>query len=294
MATTGQVTLRAENIERIVKGFALAEYTMKDLVMVQSSNSWQETYYQETAADLTKLRANSTNSTIKGIPRLAGFPVGEVNWTKKSSFHLKHGLEGVIGWEDAMTNNVDVIARTLLRIARAVAKSVDAEIYNTLSESGTANLINTVAIAAGSEWNSATIANRDPIQNILDAMTTISIDNYNIHNGNGFIALNPTDYGNILGNANVRNAGQFYTDTVTKNGQVGRLLGLKVIVSNSVAADKALVGIAKECGTWKEAVPLTVVTIEDPGIKYTIRAWEIGVTQLTNPEALCLITNTAA
>lgn len=288
--SVGQADLRAENVDRIVKGFALQEYVMKQLVMVQSSNSWKETYYKETAADLT----GGAGSAVKGVPRLANFPYGEVTWTETSSYLVKHGMEGVISWEDKLTNEVDVIARTLLRIARAVAKSVDTEIWDTLTESQSASAINSVTITAGNEWDSATIANRDPIQDILNAMKEISIDNYNIHNGNGYLVLNPKDYANLLGNANVRNAGQFYTDSVTKNGNVGKLLGLNVIVSNSVTADYAAVILAKECGTWKAAVPLTVKTIEDPGIKITIRAWEIGVTQLTNPEAVCLISNTAA
>lgn len=288
---TGQADLRAENVERVVKGFALQEYTMKQLVMVQKSSSWTESYYQETAADLT---GNKLSGGIKGVARLAAFPYGEVSWTKQSSYLLKHGMEGVISWEDGLTNNVDVIARTLLRIARAVAKSVDAEIWDTLTESQSASTINSVAISAGDEWDSATIANRDPIQDILNAMKEISVDNYNVHGGRGAILVSPKDYANLLGNANVRNAGQFYTDDVTRNGRVGRLLGLDVIVSNSVTADYAAVVVKKECGTWKEAVPLTVKTIEDPGIKWTIRAYEIGVTQLTNPEAVCLISNTQA
>lgn len=287
--TTGQADLRAENVERVVKGFALQEYVMKQLVMVQKSSSWQESYYQETAADLT----GHTLGAVKGVPRLAAFPTGEVSWTKKSSYLLKHGMEGVISWEDSMTNNIDVIARTLLRIARAVAKSVDGEIWDVLSESRSPSLINNVTIAAGYEWDSATVAQRDPIQDILNAMKEIMQDNYDIHNGNGYLVLNPKDYANLLGNANVKNSGQFYTDAVTRNGRVGKLLGLNVVVSNSVTADYAMVVLAKECGTWKEAVPLTVKTIEDPGVKYTIRAFEIGVTQLTNPEAVCLITNTA-
>lgn len=288
--STGQTTLRKENVERMVKGFALQEYRMKQLVMLQKSSSWQESYYQETAADLT---AKGTRS-VKGISRLANFPYGEVTLTKKQAWHEKYGIEGVISWEDALTDNVDVIARTLLRIARAVAKAVDAEIWGTLSESQTPSLINSVTIAAGDEWDSGTVANRDPIQDILNAKKEIAVDNYDIDNGNGFLVLSPKDYANILGNANVKNSGQFYTDSVTKNGVVGRLLGLTVLVSNSVTADYAMVCVAKECGTWKEAVPLTVVTVEDPGIKYTIRAFEIGVTQLTNPEAVCLITNTQA
>jgi hypothetical protein len=289
MTVTGEVALRKENIDRMVKGFALAEYKFKQLVMVQSSGSWQESYYQETAADLT---AKGTRA-VKGIPRLAGFPYGEVNWTKKSKWMLKHGLEGVVSWEDAMTNNVDVIARTLLRIARAVAKSVDGEIWDTLTENRTPVLINSVTIAAGNEWDSATLANRDPIQDILNAKKEIDTDNYD-SDRNGYLVLSPKDYANLLGNANVRNAAQFYTDSVTKNGVMGKICGLTIIKSNNVTADYAMVCIGKECGTWKEALPLTVVSIEDPGIKYTIRAFEIGVTQLTNPEAVCLITNTQA
>jgi len=288
--TTGMADLRAENVERIVTGFAMQEYVMKQLVMSQKSSSWQESYYKESKAELE----GGTGSSVKGVPRLAGFPYGEVSWTKASSYLEKYGMEGVISWEDAVTNNIDVIARTLLRIARAVVKAVDSEIWDTLSEGQTPSTINSVTIPAGSEWDSATVANRDPIQDVLNAIREIEIDNYNVHNGNGYLVLNPTDYANLLGNANVRNAGQFYTDDVTKNGQCGRLLGLKVVKSNTVTNDYAMVVVAKECGTWKEAKPLSVVTIEDPGIKYTIRAWEVGTTQLTNPEAVCLIENTQA
>jgi len=288
--TTGEADLRAENIERIVKGFALAEYRMKELVMTPTSSAWIESYYQESKAELT---AGATRS-VKGIPRLAKFPYGEVSWAKKSAYILKHGLEGTISYEDAVSNNVDVIARTLLRIARAVVKSVDTEIFDALSENVTPVLINTVACAVGSEWNSATIANRDPIQNILDAIALIEVDNYNVDNGMGFLAIGPTAKAHLLGNSNVRNAGQFYTDAVTRNGKIGRLLGLDVIVSNTVTDDYALVGIKNECGTWKTATPLTVATIYDPGVSHTIRAFELGTTQLTNPEALCLITNTKA
>ena len=288
--TTGQADLRAENVSRVVAGFALQEYRIKQLVMISKSASWKESYYQETAADLT----GGLGSAVKGIPRLANFPYGEVSWTLQSSYLLKHGMEGVLSWEDAITNNVDVIARTLLRIARAVTKSVDTEIYNALSENDTPSNINTVAVAVGYEWDSTTIANRDPIQNILDAKKEIAEDNYDPDNGNGFLVLTPKDFANLLGNANVRNAGQFYTSDVTRNGRVGKLLGLNVIVSNSVTADKALVAIGQECATWKEAVSLTVATLPDAGVKYTIRAFEIGVTQLINPKAVCLITNTQA
>lgn len=288
--SVGMADLRAENVSKVVTGFALQEYRLKQICMISSSTSWKESYFQETAADLT----GGTGNAVKGIPRLASFPYGEVTWTKKSSYQEKYGMEGVISYEDWLANDVPAIARTLLRIARAVAKSVDTEIWNVLTENVTPSTINTVAITAGSEWDSATIANRDPIQDILNAIKMISIDNYDPLAGNGMLLLSPTDFANLMGNPNVRNAGQFYTSDVTRNGKIGRLLGLNVVVSNVVTADYAAVVIAKEAATWQAAVPLTVVTIEDPGIKWTVRAWELGVTQLTNPEAVCLLTNTQA
>lgn len=279
--TTGMADLRAENVSKIVTAFALQQYKFKELCMVQSSNSWKETYWKETAADLT----GGTGSAVQGVPRLANFPYGEVSWTEASSRHLKHGMEGVISWEDAKTNEVDVIARTLLRIARAVTKSVDTNIYAALTSSAG----NTVA--TGDTWDSATVANRNPIQDILNAIKLISIDNYDPYT-NGHLLLSPKDFANLMGNASIRNAGQFWTNDVTKNGKVGKLLGLTMVVSNNVTADEAMVVIAKEAITWKQAQGLTVNTIEDPGIKYTIRAFEVGTAQVKNPDAVCTITNT--
>ena len=61
--TTGEFDLRAENFSKIVKGFALQEYKMKQLCMVENSSAWTETYYKETAADLS----------ARGTPRKTPF-----------------------------------------------------------------------------------------------------------------------------------------------------------------------------------------------------------------------------
>ncbi len=271
--------LRATAVSKVVTGFALQEYRMKQLCMIQSSNAWTEEYYSETAADLTA----GGEIAVKGVPRLANFPYGEVSWELNSGRNVKHAMEGVISWEDVKTNAIDVIARTLLRIARAVAKSVDTEIASTiLSAAGNIQ-------AANATWNNAVIADRDPIQDILDGKALIAIDNYDANN-NGFLLVHPTNYAELLGNANVRNAGQFYTDSVTRNGVVGRLLGLTVVVSNSITEGGAQIVIGKEACTWKSVVGLTVNTIEDPGIKWTIRAFEVGQIQIVNPDAICSIT----
>lgn len=286
MSVTGDVDLRAENFEAMVKGFALREFKMKQVVMVQSSSAWIETYYREASSDLT----GGLGSAVKGVPRLAAFPYGEPSWTKVQAYVEKYGMEGVVSWEDAMTNNIDVIARTLLRISRAVAHAVDSQIYTVLEAAAG----NSVAITAGYEWDSATVANRDPIQNILNAKKELYIDYFDPDANETYLLLSPKDYANLLGNAKVATNPAFHAADVVANGVVATICGVKIIVSPVVTTDKALMVIGKECGTWKEVAPLTAFTELDKGIKYTIRAYCMGVVQATTPNAIVTITNTQA
>ena len=281
--STGEADLRAENFSRIVKGFALQKYKMKQLCMIESSSSETETYYKETAADLEKTTTTGiTKTSFNGVPRGAKFPYAETSWEKTSAVNAKHAAEGKIDWEDIRMNNIPMMARSLLRIARAITKSVDTQIAaKILSDAG-----NTVT--ANAPWDDAIIADRDPIQDILDAKATMEVKNYEA-DINGFLLIHPTDKAHLLGNPNIRNAGQFYSDAVTRNGVIGRALGLTWISSNSVAENGAQVVIGREALTWKSVAPLTVKTINDPGIKETIRAWEVGQIQVPNPDAICLI-----
>lgn len=284
--TTGSADLRTEVIDRVVKGFALRNYIFKDSLIIDKTNAWKNTFSTEGSAELT----GGTGSSIKGVPRGANFPYVEPNWVQSSARLEKYAAEGTILWEDEITNDVPVISRTLLRIARAVTKTVDDEIFAQV----VAHAGNEEAIDADSEWNSATIANRDPIQDLLNAIARINKHDYDVRKQGGELWLNNDDYANLLGNNNVKNAGQFYTKNVTRTGTVEFLLNLRLKVSNSVTDDNAVIVIPKLIGTWKAAHVLSVETINDPLIKKTIRAVELGVTQITNRNAICIITNTKA
>jgi len=292
--SVGMQDIRGEAINTVVTGFALREYKFKQLCMINSNSKWKQSYWQETAAELT----GGTQEGIEGVPRLAAFPYGEETWSEKSSYHLKHGFEGIVSWEDIIGDDIDVMARTLLRISRGVVKSVDSHIWRIITEADTGGTprptnVNSVTISAGSEWNSDNLANQNPIQDILNAKREIALDDYD-PDSNGYLLLNPTDYANLLGNASIRNAGQFYTDGVTANGKVGSICGLTIIVSNNVKTDYAAVVVAKEAATWVEAAALTTVKIDEPGVKTTIRSWEVGICQLKNPNAVTIIANTQA
>jgi hypothetical protein len=283
-STTGMSELRKEYIDGAVKAVALAEYKLKTLCAIDSSDAWIETYYRENNSELV----GGTGSGVKGIPRLAPFPYNEVTETKIQSYILKYGMEGQISYEDATKNNIPMIQRTLLRIGRAVTYAIDVEIEAQMS----ANAGNAVAIASGYEWDSATIAQRDPIKDILDAIQTMRADNLNALNGNGYLVVNGTDYTNLMSNSKIVNNPTFKTADVVSNGVTGQVCGLKIMVTEAIPADTAYVVIAQEAMTWKNAHSLEVLQIEDAGIKTTIRAFEMGVCQVTAPNAICKITNT--
>ena len=281
--TQGQQTLRAENVQRAVNGFALQAYKFKQVCLIQKSNSWKETYFEEGSTELT---ASGTRN-IKGISRGANFPYVEPNWTEKSVRHQKYGAEGVVYWEDMLTNSIDVMQRTLLRISRAIAKAVDDEIYaQWIGASG----INTAA--ASDTWDSATLANRDPIRDILNAIQ--SMDEANYDTANAYLLVSPKDYKNLMMNSKVINNPSFKTADIVSNGKMGMVAGCTIIKSNSVPADEALVILGQVASTWKTASTLKTETITDPMIKFTIRGSEIGITQVTNPKAISRITNTQA
>ena len=279
-----QASIRGEHFSEIVKGFGLQEFKLKQVVQTEASSDWTETFFAETATELTA--AGNAGANIKGVPRLANFPHAGPTWTKNQAQHKKYAVEGTVSIEDVRSSQFNVIMRTLLRIGRAVANNVDLDIYASLS-SGSGQ-----TVAAGGNWDDAIVANRDPIQDILNAQKLITIQNYDIYT-EGVLLINPTDFANMLGNANVRNAGQFYTDDVTRNGLVGMLLKLKVIVTNAVSADEAMV-MKSGLQVWKSLIPLTTSSVETPGQYWLIKAWEIGHLQITEPNAICTITNTAA
>lgn len=290
--TFSEADTRKQTWEKDIKGFAAKRYVMKELVMTTTGNAWNNSFYQKTATSLT----SGTGTPLGAIPRGGEFPHLERGVTLKNAIITQHGGEGVIYWQDILTSNIAIETETISDVTDAVVYSVDNKIYNCLSEADTPTTINTVAITTGFEWSSVTLANRDPVYDLLRCIEAISADRYPIvSSGRGFAAMNEATYTYLLSNSKVLNNPTFkLANGIIENGKLGQIVGLNIYVTPVVTNDKVLVGIAKTCGTWVQTYPLTVDVIIDPQKKYTIRASEIGVCQLTNPESLCLLTNVLA
>ena len=284
--TDREAELRKEYIDTAVKAVVKIEEKWKALCAVDSSSAWTESYFRETNDDSTD---GGTGSPIRGVPQYAPFPFFDVTETKVSSVVQKYAGESIISLEAQQNATVPMLQRKIYRLGRKIVYQVDVAI-----EAGVAaDFGNTVAITAGNEWDSATVANRDPIKDILDCVQTLRADGIDALNGNGYIVVNGTDYTNLISNSKVLNH-PTYESGVMQNGQVGKLLGLTIVISEAVTADTAYVLVARQGMVWKQAEGMKVVTIEDAGKSTTIRAWERGVFQLQAPNEVCKLTNTRA
>lgn len=281
----GNMSLREENINKVVQGFALREYKMKSLVVTEATSAWQETYFQETAADLTV----SGTIAIQGISRMAPFPSAEVTHLEKTGYQVKHGLEIEISFEDAISSKIDVLKRAMLRVARAVTRSVDTNIWNTITENQSVVNINSVTSTAA--WNAA--SGQNPVEDILEAIEYIEEDDYPTDNLKLVVKpLGKKSLMNWVISSLGANVPQFSSELVGQK-TITRFLGCEVISSSVVTDDYAAV-VQAPCGIWKQLYPLTTRMIEDAGIKWTMRSYEFGVCLLTDPNKVSLISNVEA
>lgn len=282
----GQQDVRGENISSVVKGFGLKLFKMRQVLFMETSNKLTETYYRETAAELTP--AGETWS-IQGVARGAAFPHVDPSWTKVQGRHVKFAAEAFVFLEDKLLNAIPVERRSIIRVARSIQNQTDSYIYTELSG---ATGISTAATAAA--WDSATVADRDPIGDILGGIQTLDESNYDVLE-NGFLLVNPKDHKNLLRNSKVINNPSFKTADVVSNGRVGQICGLTIIKSTSVTADEFMIIKGQTAATWQQAVSMrsNVDSQTHWGVKNVIASYEIAHIQVTDPAAIFKGTNTA-
>lgn len=285
--TTFGADIRREAIDSAVKAVNKDLARLKTLCTIDTSNAWTESYYRETNDDTTD---GGAGSPIAGIPQMAPYPFVQVTETKVSSVVLKFGDESIISLEMQQAATVPMLQRHILRMGRKVNWQIDVHINAAMSASAG----NSYAIAAGNEWDSATIANRDPVFDFLSMINLLRADGIDALNGNGYIVLNGTDYTNVISNSKVLNHPTYQSVSAVENGQVAKLVGCTILISEAITADTFYLVVKGEALVWKQAEALQVVQIEDPGKSTTIRCWERGVVQVHAPNAICKGTNSRA
>ncbi len=280
--TIGQIDIRGQNFERAVKGFANKLYKLDQILLKESSSNNSENYYRETS---TPLEAGG-NRAVNDVARGALPPELHPSWTLVTTYHRKFMGQAVIFYEDTLTNAINTQARAAFRVAESIVNAKDLYIYTELTAAtGTSGVV-----AAADDWDSATVANRDPMGDILIGEGAMMANNYDVLS-NGYLLVTPVDYASLMRNSKVINNPSFKTADVVSNGVVGQIAGLTIIVSTNVSADEAMIVMGQRAATWKGVVGLQSAVITDQGVNIKVRAWEMGHIQITDPQALYTITN---
>ena len=281
--------IRGLDIDKTVKGFALTEFIFKKDCTISKTKADHVRWYQETSTDL----AATSPAAVANVSPLATPTHLQPTWTRNTSYIRKYMVESFISMEDMQSSDIDVVARTLLRLTRAVVKQVDTRIYNVMTEDLSPTNIQTFATTAvgGDQWDAAAAA-ADIIKDLLHAKKLISDEGYNPEGAS--LILNPVQYRDMLTwliTGKGSSIPQFASEKV-RSGTVMSILGLNVKVSVNATTDYALVVVPQVACTWKSHTDITSRAIENAGIGTNFRVWELGEAILTDPKAVVLITDT--
>lgn len=283
----GQADIRNLDIQKTLKGFALSEFVFKNKVTVVSTNATEIRWYQETAADLTA----TTPSKVANIGRGAKFTRLSPTYTRNTSYVQKYGVEDKIDYEDQVSSDIPIVARTLLRLTRAVAKQVDSHIFNILTESQSVTNINSVTTTSvgGDQWDAA--SGQNPVKDVTRALRLIADNSYDI--GGAQLWVSPQDYESLVVYAYNQGAqAPMIGEKMITDATLTKFAGCQVVVNENVVDDYAVVCLPSKAVTYYQHTPLTSASIVDEGIGTTYRVWEEGIAVLTDPKAVTLIIDT--
>ena len=293
----GNTDLRAKYYDKTLKNLAPVMYKFKQALTIDTTSAWKNFFWREDPTVLSP----ASGPGIRGLAPGAQFAQATQKMSQIQAVIDKYGLEQQIIWEDILTNDVDIQARALFKIAEGIAHTVDDQIYAVLSDADTSssilvyNLGGNKTVTQGSTyggtgggWNQTSSAFIDDLLAGQQLMAENNIDATGL-----ILYLNPRD---------VRSAKKYITDKgaqfnsfsndVAVNGSMGGAVGITFVSSNSVPVSRALLVKPKVCGTWKSLVPLQSTTIEDKFRNVTVRAVEEGVCQLYQPLAVVLFKGT--
>lgn len=289
--TSGMADLRGLDIDKLAKGFADESLVLKNFVTVSSTSAREIRWFQKTAGFLDSTDTTAiTASQIKNVPPKALPVVVEQSWTRQTSYVKKYFVESpTISEEDIKDCDIDVLAGNVRDLVLAVQNQVDSRIYNVLTESLSPSTIQTVGATADG-WDD--VATGNPILDLLNAKQMIRAYRYDPEGA--ILYINSIEHRNLVNfliSVKGSSIPSFSSEKV-RDGVVMGLLGLNVVVSENATTDYALVFVPQRAATWKSFMPLTTAMINDPGIGRKIRVWEEGECLLTDPKAVCLITDT--
>jgi hypothetical protein len=288
MAVSGEYQIRGLDIDKISKDYLDEALIFKPLVTTTKTSAREIRWYQKTSGFLTQ----SASLAIGGVAEGARPFVLEQSWTRQTSFVKKYFQESPwITIEDETDSDIQVFMKNAEDLAQAVAYDLDKDIWNVISENRTPVNINSTTSTAA--WDAG--SGQDPFKDLADAVMKIrKATKRKLRDGALLIsAKGEKDLLVWLVSTKGASIPSFASGRV-EDGNLTRLAGLRVVVSENVTADYAMVGDLGQACEYKEFIPMTTSIIEEKGIGKKVRCWTHGVALLVKPKFITLISNTEA
>lgn len=284
--SSGQAEIRGIDIDKLAKGFADEENQFKKICTITPTAAREIRWYKKTAGFLDSTDTTGiTASQIDNVAQKALPVVVEQSWTRNTSYVRKYFVESpMISDEDIKDSDIDIFAGNLRDLVRAVERRVDARIYSVLSTDVALSTASTAAWDAGS--------GQDIIKDLMVGKRKIREQGYNPEGA--YLLLSAKDHESLLVwliSTKGSSIPAFASQKITE-GVVMEILGLRVLVSENVTSDEAMIVIPQRAITWKTFIPITARTIEEVGIGMKIRVWEEGEAIMTDTNAAHKTTNT--
>lgn len=284
--TAGQAEIRGINIDKISKDMFEEALIFKKEVKVESTPSREIRWYQKTSGYLTMTAPEKISPIAYGARPF----VLEQSWTRNTSYVKKYMLDSpMINMEDESDSDVQVFLNNTDDLTAAVAYDLDGDIWDVTTENQTPVNINTVAATAC--WDAA--SGQNPYEDIAESEQLIREQTKRP-------VKNLTLYVSAKGHKDLKvwlvtvkgSSIPGFSSQLAKDGILVVFDGKRLVVSENVTADKALVADLNKSTVYKEFRSLTTVFIKEEGIGRKIRVWTHGIALLVRPKYNCLITNT--
>lgn len=288
MVEQGEQNIRGINVDKLAKGFAEEELLFKNLVTVASTSAKEIRWYQKTSGFLSAPTTSGMTTNIGANMSHGALPaVIQQSWTRNTSYVKTFFFESpLISDQDIKDSDPDVLAVHVRDVTRKVMKDVNDHIYNIMTENQSAvNILSTAATAAWDAGSGVKI-----VTDIETGKRKIRVENYEPTH----IFLSPKDYASMMIHFIETNGATVpgFASQRVESGVIQEILGLIVIVSNSVAADSCAICNPKKAVTYKQFTGISAIQIDEPMIGIKVRCREEGIALLTDPKAVHLTTNT--
>ena len=288
--TSGEADIRGLFIQKLATGFAEEDIIFKRFIRNSTTSAREIRWYQKTSGFLDSTDTTGiTASQIRHVPQLALPDVIEQSITRNSSTVEKFMAESPwISFEDIKDNDPNILSINVRDITRAVAKQVDAAIWDVMTESRVSLGQSINEVTASGAW-SGSFATANPVKDLNSAEKLIRQSAYATSNLTLFI--------NAASHASLKDwlitkAGSSipaFSSQAVQSGVVMTLLGHSVVVSENVTSGYGVLADGKEAVNYMQFMALKAQQKEEPLIGLKIRVAEEGVALLENPKAVTLL-----